>query len=231
MKTYNIHDSDLSTNFVGFSTANGTKFNISKDSLKKAKNIFGEDLHVERSEKDTPKNDNIVVDNVQLVGNVSNAKFDGFSTASGTNINIPEGSLKKAKNVFDEDLKVDINDYITKTPDIHNEASKMNESISVVDYPMKPLSIEKFNGFSTAKGTKFNISEESFKQAKSVFGDDFFPKGPENDLVESEPFSDKSTTGMKNVSNGKFSGFSSAKGTKFNISEESLKNFEKILVD
>ena len=54
MKTakHNILDSDFSTNFVGFSTANGTKFDISKDSLKKAKNIFGEDLHVERSEKD-----------------------------------------------------------------------------------------------------------------------------------------------------------------------------------
>ena len=176
MKTakHNILDSDFSTNFVGFSTANGTKFNISKDSLKKAKNIFGEDLHVERSEKDTPKNDNIVVDNVQLVGNVSNAKFDGFSTASGTNINIPEGSLKKAKNVFGEDLKVDITEYVTKTPEIHNEESKTNEGISLANISMKHLSNEGFNGFSTAKGTKFNISEESFKQAKSVFGDDFF---------------------------------------------------------
>merc|ERR1712037_1029777 len=76
------------------------------------------------------------------------------------------------------------------------------------------------------------MGEESFKQAKSVFGDDFFLKGPaENYLVESEPFSDKSTTGMKNVSNGKFSGFSSAKGTKFNISEESLKKVKNMFVE
>ena len=233
MKTtkHNTYDSDLSTNFVGFSTASGTKFNISKDSLKKAKNIFGEDLHVERSEKDPPKNDNTVVDNVQLMTNVSNAKFDGFSTASGTNINVPEGSLKKAKNVFGEDLKVDITDYVTKTPEIHNEDSKTNESISLAVNSMKQLSNEKFNGFSTAKGTKFNISEESFKQAKNIFGDEFLLKGPENDLVESEPFSDKSATGMKNLSNGKFSGFSSAKGTKFNISEESLKKVKNMFVE
>ena len=191
--------------------------------------MFGEDLHVEKSEKDTSKD--IVVDNVQSVGKVPNAKFDGFSTASGTTINIPEGSLKKAKNVFGEDLKEDIFDYVTKTPEIHYEDSKKIESISVVNNPMKHLSSAKFNGFSTAKGTKFNISEESLKQAKNIFGDEFHQKGQENYLEESETFSDKSTPSVKNLSNSKFSGFSSAKGTKFKISEESLKKVKNMFVE
>ena len=69
-----------------------------------------------------------------------------------------------------------------------------------------------FQGFATASGSKFHISEESMKKAEKVLS--------EENISES-----------KNFTEAKFDGFSTAKGTKFNLSEESLKKGQDIFND
>ena len=187
--------------FEGFSTARGKKSNVSEESLNKAKDIFSDELHL----KNIEEKENFSEGNPSELVNLQKSKFDGFSTAKGTKFNISEDSLKKAKNIFDEEFH----------PKSAESVLESNSS------ELRNVSKVKFGGFSTAKGSKFNISEDSLKRARHIFDEEFNPKSEENHL-------EGNSLELKNLANVKFGGFSTAKGTKFNISEDLLKKAKNI---
>lgn len=124
-------------------------------------------------------------------------KFDGFQTASGKAVSIDEESLKKAKELWDNqttgnddketDPEVTFKDILTSSFLRNNELMKQRESSSpteksfnvslVLDpHAQSPHSNENvggklktFQGFQTASGKSVNIDEQSLLAAKELW--------------------------------------------------------------
>ena len=77
--------------------------------------------------------------------------FGGFSTAKGTEVKVSDSALKKAQNLFGEDI----------APFTADNEPKAESTKAVV-----------LGGFSTASGSAVNMSEDKLKSAMKVFGDD-----------------------------------------------------------
>ncbi|OAD53724.1 Breast cancer type 2 susceptibility protein like protein [Eufriesea mexicana] len=83
----------------------------------------------------------------------------GFSTASGSSINVSEKALLKAKKLFADELE-DI--------DNHEEASKTENEINVLNIQSPNVGFPNI-GFQTASGQHVNVSNDALLKAKKLF--------------------------------------------------------------
>ncbi|XP_071990489.1 breast cancer type 2 susceptibility protein isoform X2 [Engystomops pustulosus] len=116
-----------------FSTAGGKSVTVSKESLKRARQIFSEvdngcSSHCDASVDIPPNSKPTPVAKVSLreseIKHSSKASF-GFSTASGKQVHVSEGALQKVKGIFEE---LD-----------NNENSRDNLAVNQASSRMKPF--------------------------------------------------------------------------------------------
>ena len=93
------------TKFNGFSTATGTKFNISAESLKKARIIFDEQFQQSEAKKNIDGNVNCLKENKISLNDLPSAKFNKFNPSYGAKVNLDEGSIKQSINVAGQEIK------------------------------------------------------------------------------------------------------------------------------
>lgn len=128
-----------------FSTARGTKLNISVESLKRAMKVF-EGVEDQQTEDFTS-------------GNMKQTKLEevpglGFFTAGGKEVSTSNDAFIKANRLFDG---IDIDDFDSrKSPTSSNQVPQPN--------------IEKLSSLlCTASGKDVSVSEDSLKQTKQLF--------------------------------------------------------------
>ena len=192
-----VNEPKKSDEFQGFSSAKGTKLQISDEALAKASNIFKETETELQNKIDEP---------------MHIKEFQGFSTAKGTKFQISEEALHKAKSIFKESNTE--SEALVKASGIFKESeTKLGSKID------ETVQIKEFQGFLTAKGTKFQISDEALHKARNIFN--------END-AESEDQIEEASASSISSQPMKFKGFSTGSGSKMQISDEALQKAKSL---
>ncbi|XP_071786452.1 uncharacterized protein [Asterias amurensis] len=167
------------SNFSGFQTAGGRRVEISKEALKKAKNLFSEEeiIHSRAPE------------GLGMINVLS--KFPvGFQTASGSKVSVSEESLKRARHVLEgDDVGFRKEEKLSKIASTASDESrkqsascdrKTNSQGSVlIDDKRCGGSLEiasstprACSGFQTASGNKVTVSAEALSRAHKFLRDD-----------------------------------------------------------
>ena len=189
--------------FKGFSTASGAKMKLSEGALKNAHKIFGDDFKELGESEDVEKATEVGFANLKQVPNDG---FKGFSTASGTKMKLSEAALKNAQKIFGDDF----------------------EELAESEAKAKQVPNNGFKGFSTASGTKMKFSERTLKDAQKVLGHDLEQLGESEEYSDVETSSEVGLSKSKQMAKSGFQGFSTASGTKMKLSDNALKNAQKI---
>ncbi|XP_043928770.1 breast cancer type 2 susceptibility protein homolog [Protopterus annectens] len=219
---------------AAFSTASGKRVSISKEFLKKAKNMFFE-IDVpssNESEVISVVQDFTKMERPELMSKAENSfqySAVAFSTASGKSVTVSEESLKKAEQMFSETdtcsnsepRVIPVEQSISKT-----ERTKLTKKGC-------PLRLEA--AFSRANGRMMSISEAILKKAKKAFSEiDTFDTS-DFDLVSSaQNFSKTYRTNLPNevdLLQCPLGAFSTASGKCLSISEDSLKKAKRMFAE
>ncbi|XP_076289236.1 uncharacterized protein LOC143213359 isoform X2 [Lasioglossum baleicum] len=188
----------------GFQTASGKNMNITEKALMKAKALFSDETF------ESCDGEPVLSKSLQkrkVTAELKMFKVQGFQTASGTNMNITEEALLKAKTLFsDEDLES------------YNRDSSLTKSVQK-DKDSAKFKISKMQGFQTASGKDMNITEEALLKAKSLFSNEDFESYDSNTLLTKSLQKDKDSVTFKLP---KMQGFQTASGKNMNITEEAL---------
>ncbi|XP_071950971.1 uncharacterized protein [Antedon mediterranea] len=205
------------TSFGGFITGAGKKVNISEDSLRKVKDIFDDNFTDDRLEESIVVSNNTAHASNQREmpsGRPDREKpFVGFMTGQRNKVKVSEESLKKVRQKFDNDEFYTVN--ITANP---IETSSCDEDKD-----------KSFVGFKTGRGYTVRVSEESLKKVKQTFENDDFLNVKNNPLHTANPFETSSCCNKDK--DEPFVDFTTGRGKKVKISEESLKKVKQTFDD
>ncbi|XP_064102230.1 uncharacterized protein LOC135212601 isoform X2 [Macrobrachium nipponense] len=235
--------SKFSKNCKGFTTASGSKIKVDEESLvvqsKKFQELFGNDDY-NSLEQDVAFNNKIKISaggenpTGKSQCSVNKRSFQGFTTASGSKVRVCEESLLKSRKLLELDK-----DDIASLPkvgeiidsDIRKEGFGPRKHCSTSEFP------EKFEGFSTAAGSKIKLSKKSLvlharKFQELLSNDDSSSTGKDiTDTIIKTPIEDKNHSDVKycSVNNDSFHGFTTALGSKIKVSGEALLKSRKVL--
>ncbi|XP_054276692.1 breast cancer type 2 susceptibility protein homolog [Macrosteles quadrilineatus] len=211
---------------------------LSKESLKRDKQLFNDDL---------------------------STQSNGFQTASGKSVKLSDEALQRAKKLFDDDLSTIPNCFQTvsgKSVKLSEEAlleakksfgdelcqnsfqTASGRSVKLTEEALqkaKQLFDDDLstipNGFQTASGKSVKLSEEALRKAKQLFEDEStaMPNGfqtasgksvklSEEALQKAKQLFDDEPTAMSN-------GFQTASGKSVKLSQEALRNSKQLFDD
>ncbi|KAI8495312.1 Breast cancer 2, early onset [Branchiostoma belcheri] len=203
----NVKDHDATTKdslkCTGFQTAGGKKVHVSGEALQKAKLAWENDEVEETCAGSSVETQNSATFNEQIIKKKDmtrcpkNASSAGFKTASGRTVSVSETSLQRAKQMF-------------------QDVEEANISKSVLGKePVGSSKLPEFQGFTTGRGQKIEVSKKSLQLAKNMWKES---ESGFDDLAESAKKSpegsDKTTVPYR--------GFQTAGGQKIHVSKEAL---------
>ncbi|KAJ3590252.1 hypothetical protein NHX12_008206 [Muraenolepis orangiensis] len=191
-----VHGESGSTR--GFSTASGKMMVVSDKALMKAKSLLNEDPINKEKPQAAPTTNHPG----QSPNMIPPQQMGGFQTASGKGVAISAAALQKAKAMMgDCDAPV--------------EAPVESNGGARAPPPPRPG-----GGFHAASGKPVQVSAEALQKAKSLF-DDLSCEAEASAPSQSLKTEDKPREGPWNAEGVKFS-FTTAKGTKVQVSEDNL---------
>ncbi|XP_066949645.1 breast cancer type 2 susceptibility protein-like isoform X2 [Macrobrachium rosenbergii] len=241
------HDSTskLSKNCKGFTTAAGSKIRVSEESLvaqsKKFQELFGNDEY-NSLEQDVAFNNKIKTsaggENPTGKSQFSENKrsFQGFTTASGSKVRVSEESLLKSRKLLE--LDKDNSGFLPQDSENIDGDSIRKEDFGPLKHCSTSEFPEKFQGFSTAAGSKIKLSKKSLalhaKKFQELLGNgdsSSTEKDVTSDTIIRTPIEYKNHADVKYCSADKesFHGFTTALGSKVKVSDESLLKSRKVL--
>ncbi|XP_019647132.1 PREDICTED: uncharacterized protein LOC109487565 [Branchiostoma belcheri] len=202
----NVKDNDATTKdslkCTGFQTAGGKKVHVSAEALQKAKLAWKNEVEetcpgssVET--QDSATFDEQIIKKKDMTCSPKNALSAGFKTASGRTVSVSETSLQRAKQMF-------------------QDVEEANISKSVLGKePVGSSKLPEFQGFTTGRGQKIEVSKKSLQFAKNMWKES---ESGFADLAESakkSPEDSEKTTVT-------YRGFQTAGGQKIHVSKEAL---------
>ena len=187
--------------FKGFSTASGSLVNVSDKALKHALGVLGDGFEEARLQEKLSETKLVVASTVPV--------FKSFSTASGNLVNVSDKALKHAQGV--------LGDGVEGSESEQTEFPKMSHSNNP-----KTIKVPTFEGFSTASGHMVNVSDKALKHAKGFLGDEF-------ECLESEQAEEMSHSNTEQTVVPTSAGFTTASGSKVDISLKALRQARSVL--
>ncbi|CAL7935898.1 unnamed protein product [Xylocopa violacea] len=214
----------------GFTTAGGNTINVSRQALSKAKKLFADEFE----ETCTIDSQADMFEDLIDYKTPLDELPSGFTTASGSTINLSQKALSKAKKLLAEELEESDNCKETR-----NVKSRAGTSISHMDYQSSDINSKNdlfLSGFTTASGNMINLSQKALSKAKKLLAVELEESDNCKDTCNTKSKIDISETHMdfesSNIDNKNdlfLSGFTTASGNMINLSQKALSKAKKLL--
>ncbi|XP_076763986.1 breast cancer type 2 susceptibility protein homolog [Xylocopa sonorina] len=157
----------------------------------------------------------------------------GFTTASGSTINLSQKALSKAKKLLA--IELEESDDCKETCNVEN---RTDTSVSRMDYQSSDNNKNDLllSGFTTASGNTINLSQRALSKAKKLFAQEFEETNDyeetcnnKNKIDVSEIHMDFESSDINNKNDSFLSGFTTANGNMINLSQTALMKAKKLL--
>ena len=226
------------TGFMGFHTAGGTKVNVLKASLDKAKKLFTEDCQDNKQKpmcefstaggncvaissaasekvknKFGPQDGDINGQNIHNIQRERDNTQIGFQTASGNKVSVSSDTLKKIRSIFEQQMGQH-NERRTDGKEGETAGTVPSTNMEALKGACFCGNMCKFNGFSTASGNRVSVSNAALKKAKAFFGDEDTKEADDNAIVPT---------------NKESFGFQTAGGSSVTVSKSALEGAKCLL--
>uniref|UniRef100_K1RH48 Breast cancer type 2 susceptibility-like protein n=1 Tax=Magallana gigas TaxID=29159 RepID=K1RH48_MAGGI len=153
-------------------------------------------------------------------------KFDGFQTASGKAVSIDEESLKKAKELWDNQTTG--NDDKDTYPEISDSEKEDNIHTSHVEEKMKEKPVQ-YGGFQTASGKHVTVSGKAMVEGKKLWKNSLKEDGhPSISPLQSTKDNVQLPENENKKEKVSFSGFQTASGKTVKVDDKSLTEARKL---
>ena len=225
---------------MGFSTASGKHFTISKQAMLQAQAMIDQ---VSSSDLDNPEETNKVLKKSTI--NVSASKtpipckietrpstvdyetpktsFTGFNMASGKNVSISRKAMVRAQALFDK-----VSDDVTSSPNLEEPSNVKSPQLPIKKETPSSLNCATpkapFTGFNMASGKNVQISKQSLSRAQALFEN----IDTEASSTSSETANEPALSLNFNIPAAAATGFSTASGKNFNLSKEAMARAQAI---